>query len=84
MTTKPLPLRNEFDTYEQAKEYAVHQAKAYNLAFGIEKPGADLPEKYRKRLPAFMLKWTVKMIPAKQFRQGFELRCEAVEPPGVW
>lgn len=86
MTTKPepLPLRFEFDTYEAAKAYAVHQAAAMNTAFGIERPGADLPEKYRRKMPAHMLKWTVKMLPGKAYRQGFELRCEAVEPPGTW
>lgn len=72
----------QFDTYTEAKAYAIQQVKASGLAFGIEKPGADLPEKYRKRLPGHMLKWTVRPLPGKQYRQGFELRCEAVEPGG--
>lgn len=65
--TEPLPLRREFPTWREARAYAEHQARAYQLPFGIEKPTA-------------YSQWTVKMLPNKANRYGWERMCEAVEP----
>lgn len=61
----------EFKTYEEAKTFALEQAMKLDIAHGIEKPTAYSG-------------WTVKMLPLPQNRFGFELRCEAVEPPSFY
>lgn len=60
----------EFQTWHEARAYAEAQARKVGVAYGIEKP-----TRYQK--------WTVKMLPQKQNRYGWELRCEVVEP-GVY
>jgi hypothetical protein len=70
VSKEPLPLRHEFPTWKEARAYAEHQADAFGLAFGIEKP-----TKFSK--------WTVKMLPRKENRYGWERMCEAVEPSYV-
>lgn len=60
-------MSSEFATYEQAFDHAVEQSNKIGVAHGIEKP-------------TLYQKWTVKMLPRKENRCGWELRCEAVEP----
>ncbi len=60
-------MSKEFQTWQEARAYAEQQANSMRVSFGIEKPTA-----YQK--------WTVKMLPRKENRCGWELRCEAVEP----
>jgi hypothetical protein len=60
-------MSREFKTYEEAKAYALEQTYNGPVAYGIEKP-----TDYQS--------WTVKMLPGRRFRCGWELRCEAVEP----
>jgi len=56
-----------FKTYEEAKKFAVAQVREFRSAHGIEKPTA-----YQG--------WTVKGLPMKKNRFGFESRIEALEP----
>ena len=58
----------EFKTWHEAREYAEARSKEIGVALGIEKP-----------VPPYV-GWTVKMLPRKENRCGWELRCEAVEP----
>jgi hypothetical protein len=60
----------EFRTWHEARAYAEEKASEYGVAYGIEKPTQ-------------FAGWTVKMLPRKENRYGWELRCEAVEPPWV-
>jgi hypothetical protein len=57
-----------FPTYEDAYDFAQAEGQKSGLAYGIEKPGT-----YEKS-------WRVIGLPDKRNRQGYELRCEAVEP----
>lgn len=61
----------EFATWQAARAYAEQMSQAYGVAYGIEKPTQ-------------FSKWTVKMLPLPQNRCGWELHCEAVEPPKAW
>jgi len=58
---------SEFKTWQEARAYAEEQARKIGVAYGIEKPAAYMG-------------WTVKMLPRRENRCGWELRCEAVEP----
>jgi hypothetical protein len=60
-------MSKEFQTWHEARRYAEASAKEIGVAFGIEKPTP-----YQG--------WTVKMLPRKENRCGWETRCEAVEP----
>ncbi len=64
-------MSSEFKTWREARDYAEAQARAIGVAYGIEKPTAYSG-------------WTVKMLPRPENRYGWELRCEAVEPPGFY
>ncbi len=57
-----------FDTYLDAAIFARSYAREHKQPMGIEKP------------TAYESKWIVRMLPLKQNRYGWELRCEAVEP----
>ena len=58
-------MKNHFDKYEEARAVAQEQANNMQLSFGIEKLNG---------------KWRVFMLPKPENRQGFELRCEVVDP----
>jgi hypothetical protein len=60
-------MSKEFKTWHEARRYAEAQVKEIGVAYGIEKP-TDYSG------------WTVKMLPRKENRCGWETRCEAVEP----
>lgn len=60
--------QGEFNTWGEARSYAERRAVELHIAHGIEKP-----------TPYSM--WTVKMLPGKAFRFGWELLCEPVEVP---
>jgi hypothetical protein len=61
----------QFDTWEEARRYAEEQVCTYRVAHGIEKMNGT-----RKGQVVF----SVKMLPLPKNRQGWELRCEALEP----
>ena len=69
-----LPPIGGFKTYEEAKKFAVAQVRELRTAHGIEKPTA-----YQG--------YSVKMLPPKKYRFGFQSRIEPVEvedyPPMV-
>ena len=57
-----------FKTWEEARRTAETQANKYGIAYGITAP------------TAFEKGWGILMLPKPENRQGFELRCEVVEP----
>lgn len=61
-------MSREFKTWREARDYAEKQARELGQPHGIEKPTQ-------------FQGWTVKMVPRREYRAGWELRCEIVEPP---
>lgn len=57
----------EYDTYKEARAAAQKFANESKLSVGVEKPTA-----YQK--------WTCKLLPKPEHRQGYELRIECVDP----
>lgn len=55
--------------YHEARRYAQKRANSLGLSFGIE-----AANEFGRR------GHTVKMLPRPDNRQGFELRCEVVDP----
>lgn len=64
-----------FDTYQEAHKWAQAEANASGLDFGLEKPIMIGNRQIQG--------WSVKGVPAAQYRSGWELRCEIVRPE-VW
>lgn len=63
-----------FKTWAEARNFAQVQANKIGVSYGIEKPAEW------KGIPEHMKEWRVFMLPAPQFRFGFEARCEVVDP----
>ena len=66
-------MSKEFRTWHEARAYAERQAAEIGVAFGIEKATRGFSHAGQS--------WIVSMLPRPENRCGWELRCEAVEPP---
>ncbi len=62
-----------FKEYREARAYAEKMVRETGIAHGIEK----MPNHYKG---ANAVHFSVKMLPLKKHRCGWELWCEAVEP----
>jgi hypothetical protein len=66
-----------FKDWHEAHAYAEAQVRTIGIAHGIEK----MPDHFSRTKGAVV--FSVKMLPLKKNRQGWELRCEAIEPEDV-
>lgn len=69
-------MSREFATWREARDHAEAAVLATGIAHGIEKP-TGLPKGLGQA-------WTVKMLPRRETRFGWELRCEAIEPASAY
>lgn len=60
-------MSESFKEYKAAKDFAIGKVREMRIAYGIEKN-------------KLFNTWSVFMLPKKENRYGFELRCEALEP----